>query len=88
MTVLLLAATLAGCTGVPTPSPVPPGDRGVDGVMVGVDDTGLSDHADGGGWVAVIPAEHLDALLDRGARADQDWRPSVMHPALRPDPPR
>jgi hypothetical protein len=45
--------------------------------MVGVDDTGLPDHADGGGWVAAIPAEHLDALLDRAAR--DDWRPPVTH---------
>jgi hypothetical protein len=52
-----------------------PGD-GLRGLVVSVDDTGLSDSPSEGGWIAVVPGDRLGRLL---ARAGLDGEGAVSH---------
>jgi hypothetical protein len=59
---VVLAGLLAGCGGSAGSARL-------------VDDTGLADRDDGGGWVALVPADRADELWDAaGARPTDDLR--------------
>jgi hypothetical protein len=49
---------------------------GLRGLVVSVDDTGLSDSPSEGGWIAVVPGDRLGRLL---ARAGLDGEDAVSH---------
>ena len=55
-----------------------PGD-GVRGLVVSVDDTGLSDSPSEGGWIAVVPGDRLDRLLTRAGLGGEDAASRLAH---------
>lgn len=55
-----------------------PGD-GVRGLVVSVDDTGLSDSPSEGGWIAVVPGDRVDRLLARAGLDGEDVAARLAH---------
>ena len=76
---VLLGALVAGDTGVGDALWVRvPGD-GVRGLVVSVDDTGLSDSPLEGGWIAAVPGDRLDQLLARAGLDGEGAAPRLAY---------
>jgi len=63
VTGLVVGLALAGCASTP-------GDDGLSGRLVGVDDAGGGDHDLGGGWVVAVPEDRSDELWSPQGRPD------------------